>query len=140
MYIRPEVYLKELKNRIDELKKELAEIEPIYEALLKAGVKEESSDIQSMKIMIWNKPDLLKKNFDDLTPAQKISISQAKRHKARRDEKVPEIVKCIKLNGPSSFAAIAKTMDMTSGAVKNIIEENTDKFYNYNGLWALKNK
>lgn len=140
MYIRPEVYLKELKNRIDELKKELTEIEPIYEALLKAGVKEESSDIQSMKIMIWNKPDLLKKNFDDLTPAQKISISQAKRHKARRDEKVPEIVKCIKLNGPSSFAAIAKTMDMTSGAVKNIIEENTDKFYNYNGLWALKNK
>ena len=42
MYKRPQEYLQELKNRIDELKAELAEIEPIYEALINVGIKTEN--------------------------------------------------------------------------------------------------
>jgi len=132
MYQKPQEYLQELKARIDDLKAELAEIEPIYEAILNIGIK--TKDVI--------KPTLEQQKFfprKELTPSEKIAEAQRERHKRDRDAKVPEIVKCIKEHGPSSFASIARELRMTSAAIKKILEENTQTFVkNRNQLWELK--
>ena len=132
MYQKPQDYLRELKNRIDELKAELSEIEPIYEAMLKAGVKTDSV----IKPVIGQQKIFPQK---ELTPSEKIAEAQRERHKRDRDAKVPEIIKCIREHGPSSFASIARELHMTSAAIKKIVEENTQLFVkNRNLLWELK--
>mgnify|MGYP000004430904 FL=1 len=132
MYKRPQEYLQELKDRIDELKAELAEIEPIYEALINVGIKTENivkPTLEQQKIFPQK----------ELTPSEKIAEAQRERHKRDRDAKVPEIVKCLKEHGPSSLASIARELHMTSGAIKKIVKENSQTFIkNRNQLWELK--
>ncbi len=132
MYQKPQEYMQELKNRIDELKAELAEIEPIYEAMLNAGVKANMTVLSNS-----NQQKLFDKR--ELTPSEKIAEAQRERHKRDRDAKVPEIIKCIREHGPSSFASIARELHMTSAAIKKIVEENNQTFVkNRNQLWELK--
>lgn len=133
MYIKPQEYLQELKNRIDELKAELAELEPIYQAIKDAGIKSE----QSLEPVVYRE-DI--RHRENMTPAQKIAESQKERHRRERDKKVPGVIKYIKKNGASSLAAIGRDMNMTSAAVKRIVEENPRIFAkNNNQLWYLRN-
>lgn len=131
MYKSPQEYIQDLKNRIDELKSELAEIEPIYNAMINAGVNHRNNannGVEQQKLF----------DRDKLTPSQKIAEAQKKRHKRDRDAKVPEIVKCIKIHGPSSLASLARELHMTSGAIKKIVKENKKIFVkNRNQLWEL---
>ena len=99
---------------------------------MNAGIKPEIAikpTLEQQKIFIQK----------ELTSSEKIAEAQRERHKRDRDAKVPEIVKCIRENGPSSFASIARELHMTSAAIKKIVEENTQTFIkNRNQLWELK--
>lgn len=137
MYIEPKEYLKEIKNQIKRLKKELSELEAVQSAMIKAGITEDETPVSDAP----KKVEAVKtKKNKELTHAQKISESQKIRHRKRRDAKIPIITEYIKANGASSTSKLSAKLKITTDALKLIFAENPDKFKkNQRRLWELKN-
>lgn len=129
MYIKPKEYIRELEQRVKELKDELSEIEPVLDAL-KSTYKEGSSiqeNKQTTAVVV------------ELTPSEKIAIAQKERHKKERDAKVPIIKNCLIECGPLSLKGISEKVKITAAAVKNIVTENPNEFKknSHNNLWEV---
>lgn len=134
MYIKPQEYLIEIKLKIGQLKKELAELESVYEAMTKAGISENASQAKALTNGNHSVSN------SSMTHAEKIAEAQRKRHKKARDEKVPIIEEYILKNGPASLTKLSVQTKTTMESLKQIFAENPDKFRQNpnNNLWELK--
>lgn len=137
MFLTPKEYSAELKSRIEKLKQELKELETTYSALVNAGIAEETT-----KVEVKTSPlsSTVVSSTTTLTQAEKIAESQRKRHRKKRDEKVPLVVNFLAKNGASTLTKLSKETKVTTDSLKLMFAENPDKFRQNpnNNLWELK--
>lgn len=137
MFLKPAEYVEELKCKIQELKQELKELEATYSALVSAGVAEKAT-----KVEVKTSPlsSTVVSSTTTLTQAEKIAESQRKRHRKKRDEKVPLVVDFLAKNGASTLTKLSKETKVTTDSLKLMFAENPDKFRKNpnNNLWELK--
>lgn len=137
MFLTPREYAAELKNRIEKLKQELKELEATYSALVSAGITEKTTKVE---VKTSPSSSTVVNSTATLTQAEKIAESQRKRHKQRRDEKVPLVVDFLAKNGASTLTKLSKETKVTTDSLKLMFAENPDKFRQNpnNNLWELK--
>ena len=137
MFLTPKEYAAELKSRIEKLKQELKELETTYSALVDAGIAEKTT-----KVEVRTSPlsGTVVSSTTTLTQAEKIAESQRKRHRKKRDEKVPLVVDFLAKNGASTLTKLSKETKVTTDSLKLMFAENPDKFTKNpsNQLWELK--
>lgn len=137
MFLSPTEYATELKSRIEKLKQELKELETTYSALVNAGIAEKITEV---KVEISPLSGTVVSSTTTLTQAEKIAESQRKRHRKKRDEKVPLVVNFLAKNGASTLTKLSKETKVTTDSLKLMFAENPDKFRQNpnNNLWELK--
>lgn len=137
MFLKPAEYVEELKCKIQELKQELKELEATYSALVNAGIAEKTTKVE---VKTSPSSSTVVNSTATLTQAEKIAESQRKRHKQRRDEKVPLVVDFLAKNGASTLTKLSKETKVTTDSLKLMFAENPDKFRQNpnNNLWELK--
>ena len=137
MFLSPTEYATELKSRIEKLKQELKELETTYSALVNAGIAEKITEV---KVEISPLRNAITNSTTTLTQAEKIAESQRKRHRKKRDEKVPLVMDFLAKNGASTWTKLSKETKVTTDSLKLMFAENPDKFRQNpnNNLWELK--
>ena len=137
MFLTPKEYAAELKSRIEKLKQELKELETTYSALINAGIAEETTKVEVKASPLSS---TVVSSTTTLTQAEKIAESQRKRHRKKRDEKVPLVVDFLAKNGASTLTKLSKETKVTTDSLKLMFAENPDKFTKNpnNQLWELK--
>ena len=137
MFLKPAEYAEELKCKIQELKQELKELEEAYSLLVGAGIAKKITGTKTKKAPY---DDIATNSTTTLTQAEKIAESQRKRHRKKRDEKVPLVMDFLAKNGASTLTKLSKETKVTTDSLKLMFAENPDKFRQNpnNNLWELK--